>query len=198
MSQFIETIRIEDGNIDLLHYHNKRFNDTRKLFYCADNEWDLAQFIRIPNIYQKGLVKCRIVYDFEIREVAFSFYERQSIKLLKMIEANVNYPFKSINRNQLEQLKEQALPADEVLIVKSGKISDTSYSNIIFKSEGMWYTPDSPLLAGVRREYLLDKKLIKECSIRPNDLIKFDTFMLINAMMLFDESFALPIENILP
>ena len=197
MSQFIETIRIEDGTFDLIEYHNERFNATRKLFFCVEDELNLEGFIQIPKKYRNGIVKCRIIYDIDVREVQFSVYKRQKINTLKLVNASIKYPYKSTDRIQLEQLKALAFPADEILIVKNGKISDTSYSNIIFGKQGKWFTSDSPLLAGVRREYLLNENIIKECEICPSDLNNFDTFMLINAMMKFDEQFALPIKNIL-
>lgn len=197
MSQFIESIRILNGNIELLDYHNERFNATRKLFFCVEDERDLYQFIQIPEEYKKGLVKCRIVYDIEIRDLQFSFYKPQNISNLKLIEASINYDYKSTDRDRLEHLKSLAFPADEVLIVNDGKISDTSFSNIIFRKDMRWLTPDSPLLAGVMREYLLNEGMIEEISISTEDLKMFDAFMLINAMLTFDESRALPIKNIL-
>lgn len=197
MCQFIESIRIEDGKIDLIDYHNERFNNTRKLFFCVDDEWDLKHFVRIPQEFKKGLVKCRIVYDIEIRDIQFLHYEPKSIRSLKLVNASIRYAYKAIDRLEIEQLKASVSPADEVLIVNDGKISDTSFSNIIFQKSGLWFTSDTPLLAGVRREYLLSQGLIEEVSILPNDLKKFDSFMLINALLDFDKARALPIKNIL-
>jgi 4-amino-4-deoxychorismate lyase len=197
MSQFIESIRIEDGKIDLLDYHNERFNATRKLFFCVDEDWNLKHFIKIPEAYKNGLVKCRIVYDIKIREVYFSYYKPQNITRLKLIKASVNYAFKSTDRDKLNHIKRQASPADEVLIVNDGNISDTSFSNIIFRKNKQWFTSDSPLLAGVRRESLLNEGLVEEVPIRPEDLKDFDAFMLINAMLVFDESKVFPTQNIM-
>lgn len=197
MSQFIESIRIEDGNIELLDYHNERFNTTRKLFFCVDDEWDLKHFIQIPDKYKTGLVKCRIIYDIEIQEVQFSFYKSKNISNLKLVKASIHYAYKSKDRDKLEQLKKLAAPAVEVLIVNDGKISDTSFSNIIFRKEGQWFTSDSPLLTGVMRESLLNEGVIEEIPIRTEDLKDFDAFMLVNAMLYFDASRAFPIKNII-
>lgn len=197
MSQFIESIRIEDGNIELLDYHNERFNTTRKLFFCVDDEWDLKHLIQIPDKYKTGLVKCRIVYDIEIQEVQFSFYKSKNISNLKLVKASIHYAYKSKDRDKLEQLKKLAAPAVEVLIVNDGKISDTSFSNIIFRKEGQWFTSDSPLLAGVMRESLLNEGVIEEIPIRTEDLKYFDAFMLVNALLDFDPSRAFPIKNII-
>ena len=197
MSQFIETIRIANGNIELLDYHNERFNTTRKLFFCVDDEWDLKHFIQIPDEYKMGLVKCRIVYDIEIREVQFSSYKPKNISNLKLVKASIHYAYKSTDRAKLDYCKRLAYPADEALIVNEGKISDTSFSNIIFRKDRHWFTSDSPLLAGLRREALLNEGLLEEIPIRPEDLKGFDAFMLINAMLDFDENRVLPIQNII-
>ena len=162
-----------------------------------DVEWDLKHFIQIPDEYKTGLVKCRIVYDIEIQDVQFSFYEPQNVKHLKMVNASIQYAYKSIDRDKLEHLKSLAFPAEEVLIVNDGKISDTSYSNLIFRKDEQWFTSDSPLLAGVMRESLLNDGELEEIPIRPEDLTGFDAFMLINAMLDFDASKALPIQNIM-
>lgn len=196
MSQFIESIRIENGKFDLLDYHNERFNATRKLFFCVDEDRDLGSFIQIPDEFKKGIVKCRIIYDIDVHEVQFSHYRTLPINQIKLIEASIDYEFKSTDRSHLEQLKNKAKPADEVLIVNNGKISDTSFSNIIFLKKGRWFTSESPLLAGVRREYLLNKGMIHERSIGPDDLKNFEAFMLINAMLPFEEARILPIKNI--
>jgi 4-amino-4-deoxychorismate lyase len=197
MSQFIESIRIEDASIQLLDYHNERFNATRKLFFCVDEEWNLKHFIQIPDKYKTGVVKCRIVYDIEIRDIQFSFYKPQNIEHLKMVNASIRYAYKSKDRSKLDQLKNLASPADEVLIVNDGKISDSSYSNIIFRKNEQWFTSDSPILAGVMRESLLNDGLLEEIEILPEDLKRFDAFMLINAMLDFDESRTFPILNII-
>lgn len=197
MCQFIESIRIQDGQIQLLDYHNDRFNTTRKLFFCVEEKWDLKHFIRIPEEYRIGIVKCRLCYDIEITEIQFAFYNPRTIEELKLVPAQLNYAYKSADRTALELLTHSLTDFQDALIVKDGKISDTSYSNIIFRKNKSWYTPNSPLLKGVMREYLLDEDRIKEIGISPKDLRFFDAFMLINAMLPFDPERAIAIKNII-
>lgn len=197
MSQFIETMRIENGQVKLIDYHTVRLNETRKAFYCADNEIDLKSYIKIPENFKKGIVKCKVEYAIEILDIHYSLYIPKNISTLKLMESGIDYTYKSVNRMELEMLQKKALPADDVLIVKNGKISDTSFSNIIFYSNGQWYTPDSPLLEGVQREFLLNKGLIEEIEIRKEDLKNFDYCMLINAMLPFDSSRKIEIQNLI-
>jgi 4-amino-4-deoxychorismate lyase len=73
-------------------------------------------------------------------------------------------------------------------MVKNGLVSDTSYCNILFYDGAEWLTPEVPLLAGTQRQHLLDLGKIKTEKITPNDLHNYHKFMLINAMLEFDEN----------
>ena len=59
MYPFIETIRIEDGQIYNLDYHTERFNKTRAAFWKDSTPLDLREFISPPTL--NGIHKCRIV-----------------------------------------------------------------------------------------------------------------------------------------
>ncbi|RZD16057.1 MAG: hypothetical protein EVJ46_07655 [Candidatus Acididesulfobacter guangdongensis] len=71
----------------------------------------------------------------------------------------------------------------DILIVKKGLITDTSYSNIILYDGKEWVTPESYLLNGVKRRYLLNECIIKEIKVRTADLKNFKKISLINAML---------------
>ena len=71
----------------------------------------------------------------------------------------------------------------DILIVKKGLITDTSYSNIILYDGKEWVTPESYLLNGVKRQYLLNGCMIKEIKVRPADLKNYQRVSLINAML---------------
>ncbi|MGD1946112.1 MAG: aminotransferase class IV [Croceivirga sp.] len=85
---------------------------------------------------------------------------------------------------------------DDVLIVKQGHITDSSYANIIFWDGKTWYTPSTYLLKGTKRSQLLHDGLIRETPIELNDLERYQGFQLINAMLDFNPRDVLPISNI--
>ena len=58
MYQFIETIRIENGAIHNLVYHNKRLNRTRNWFWKNCTTLDLTDYIR--PIQSEGVIKSGI------------------------------------------------------------------------------------------------------------------------------------------
>lgn len=68
MYPFIETIRIEDGQIYNLDYHTERFNRTRAVFWKDSVPLDLCKYISPPVL--NGIHKCRIVYGKEVEEVS--------------------------------------------------------------------------------------------------------------------------------
>ena len=97
--------------------------------------------------------------------------------------------------NILNLLKKKG-DCSDILIVKNGFITDTSFSNIIFLKCGRWYTPNTPLLKGTKRAKLLDLGLINERSIRPEEMGNYEKVGLINAMLELGEV-VLAVENII-
>ncbi|WP_051230932.1 aminotransferase class IV [Segatella albensis] len=196
MCPFIETIRIKDGITMNLDYHLKRLNRTREHF------WPRCQRIGadelLPNIpSSESLQKLRVIYNKDIITQDLSSYTRKNIEILSIIEDNtIDYTWKSTDRKVLTSLRAQAPSyADEVIIIKNGCVTDTSYTNICFFDGKEWLTPDTPLLQGTMRRYLLDKGVIREVRIRRKDIQYFKKVSLINAMMELGE-IIIPIENI--
>jgi 4-amino-4-deoxychorismate lyase len=56
-------------------------------------------------------------------------------------------------------------------------------------SEDQWYTPETPLLPGTMRQYLLNKNLIRPRAIYHFDLEKYDKLCVFNAMIPFGKIF---------
>ena len=194
MCQFIETIQILDGKIRLLEYHNRRMNETIQHFFGNSKPIDLIQYISSPNL--TGKIKCRIVYDSKIVDVSYTSYTRRSIQTLKIVQDDeIDYSYKSIDRSRLSLLVAQKAEADEILIVRQGLLTDTSFSNIALFDGNEWSTPAHPLLKGTRRAYLIDQGLLHEKEIRTGDLYHYQKLSLINAMIDLGE-IEIPIINI--
>lgn len=80
----------------------------------------------------------------------------------------------------------QKSECDDILIIKNGVVSDTSFANIIFFDGQRWVTPKIPLLEGTCRARLIANNTIISQEITLNDLKLFSKFMIINAMLDFD------------
>jgi len=198
MSLLVETIKVKDGEIFNIDYHSARFNKTRKELFSAGPAVDLGDKLNIPAYALKGLFKCRIEYNEHIRKIDFTPYELRNISTLKMIDAgDLEYHYKYIMRDSINQLFEQRGMCDDILMIKDGKICDTSYANIILRAEDQtWYTPSTYLLRGTKREYLLNMGLIREREITPYNLGEFKELRLINSMIDIEDTAGIPVSSI--
>lgn len=199
MCLLIETIKIKNRKARNPDYHSERCNRSRKQLFGTNDNWDLKNTIAIPEHIDHSVWKCRILYDREIRKIEFLPYKMKTIKSLKIVNCNsIDYAFKFADRQIFALLTAQKDNADDVLIVKNGNITDTSFANIIFWNGKHWITPSTPLLKGTKRQYLLDTKQIYEEQIKPGDLSKFSKAKLINAMIDIDDSPVIDVKKIQP
>jgi len=187
--KFIESIRIDKGSVQDLVYHNRRVARTISFHWGDVPAPDLDRYCNeairgAERLVSKGVFKLRIIYsDIIISHTIEPYYARQ-VNSLKIVEDNnIDYSFKFEERGSIETLYKQREQCDDVLIVKNGLITDTSYCNVIFEKDGILYTPDSPLLAGTKREKFLEQGLISEKKIRPCDIKRYDKVYLINSML---------------
>jgi len=140
--------------------------------------------IPIPGDFVSGIFKCRMIYSESIEQVEFMHYTQKPIRSLVLVDAeSIEYPFKYFDRSAIEKLIHDQSGFDEIIMVKNGCITDTSYSNLAFLSGTTWYTPILPLLHGTCRQRLLDEGSIIVKRITPSDLPKFSHVSLINAML---------------
>ena len=184
MCQFIETIRIEKREVCNLPYHQARMDRTLRHFFPHTHIPTLRDCLTdLPQ--DDGLYKARVVYgEGGIVEMGCTPYQMRSIGSMKLITCDtIDYTFKSTDRSALTALTTQKGTADEIIIVKQGFLTDTSYSNIALYDGHRWYTPRKPLLPGTMRQSLLDQGQLTERDLTPADLSQFQTLSLINAMM---------------
>lgn len=196
MSRFIESIKIEDQKIFLLDLHQKRVNQTFAHF-GKEGSIDLGKIFKDLNVDENGLYKLRIAYDLEKNfKTQLIPYAISEIGEFRLVENNTyEYSFKFEDRTELEQMKATA-KADEIIIVKNNRITDTSFSNLLFLKGKTWYTPSQFLLNGVMRQHLLKTNKIKEVDLTLQNLSEYSHFQLINSMNDFDEMFIYPIDRI--
>ena len=144
-----------------------------------------------------GLFKCRIIYSQQIEKIEFIPYQRPNITSLKIaIDDTIDYSHKYLDRNQLEKLFSQKGNCDDILIIRNGFITDTSFANILFYNGKKWVTPSQPLLKGTQRQFLLETKQISIAEIRPSDLKYFKKARLVNAMMRFEDEVDVEMKSI--
>jgi 4-amino-4-deoxychorismate lyase len=197
MFQFIESIKVEDQEIFLLEFHQKRVEQTFAHF-GKEGSLDLAKIYKHLEHDEDGLFKLRIVYDLDKKiRTQMIPYAIPEIQDFQLIENNTyDYSFKFEDRKELEKMKMKSR-AEEIIIIKNNHITDTSYSNLLFLKGKDWYTPSTYLLNGVQRQHLLKTKKIKETEINIQNIKQFSHFQIINAMNDFSENFIYPIDKII-
>ncbi len=197
MSQFIESIKVEDQEIFLLEFHQKRINQTFSHF-GKEGSIDLKKIYNHLEHDEDGLFKLRLVYDLDKKvRTQMIPYAIPEIADFQLVENNsYDYSFKFEDRKELEKMKMKA-KAEEIIIVKNNHITDTSFSNLLFLKGKDWFTPSTYLLNGVQRQNLLKHKKIKETEITLQNIKQFSHFQLINALNDFDDMFVYPIDRII-
>jgi 4-amino-4-deoxychorismate lyase len=153
--------------------------------------------LKIPEPMKSRTIRCRITYSRNVENIEYEPYNLRFIRSLKLVyEDAIDYSYKYKNRDSLNLLLNNRGGADEILIVRDGLITDTTFTNVVFLKEGNWYTPNAPLLPGTRREHYLQLKQIIPIEIKPADLPLFEEARLINAMRSIEDSNPIPISNI--
>lgn len=188
MCQFIETMCVEQGKIINLDYHLERIKNTRKHFWNTEKTVPTDQLSALAAT-QDSRAKLRFTYDKEnIYDLSCTPYNTRKIERLKLLESNdIEYRYKSVDRSEINLLKAQTEPTDEIIIVKQNRLTDTSYTNIALFDGSQWITPSTPLLKGTRRAQLLDAGRLIEREVLATDLKSFQSISLINAMMDLEE-----------
>lgn len=186
MSLLVETIKVQNNKLLNLQFHTERANYSRRILLNSVDTLNLSQFITLPILDPGKKYMCRVLYSQRIEHVEFIEYVPRNIKKLFLVTSNdLDYSFKYADREVLNKLKTITIkdPDSDILIVKNGLITDTSFSNIIFFNGRDWLTPSTPLLKGTKRAYYIQQQLIKESIIKVSDLNKFSKVRLINAML---------------
>ena len=202
--QLFETIRFENGRFYNLERHTARMNRARQALFGRDDRIDLEDVLKasVTTEFQDNppkdlLFKCRVLYTGEIETIEFVPYQKPVICSLKIVvDNNINYSFKYLDRSQLEQLYNQRGKCSDILIVKNGLITDTYFANILFFNGKNWVTPTHPLLKGTQRQYLLETGQVIPADIRISDLKHFQKARLVNAMIRLEDEVEVDVAQI--
>ena len=194
---FLESVRLQDGVLRNLEYHQDRFERTRReVLRCWDHPL-LSEFIHVPGKNTEGIFKCRVHYGKEIGKIEIESYSRKTIRTLKLVFSDsISYGYKYLDRGELERLYDMRGGCDDILVVKNGMITDSFYANVALWDGRTWYTPNAPLLPGTMRARLLQKGTLRERSIRTGDLSLFTRIRLVNALNSLEEANDIPVEAI--
>lgn len=170
----------------MLDLHTERLNRTRAEVFGATGRIDISEHITLSSC--RGKTKCRVIYGAEIVSVTYSPYGMRPVTSLKTVICDeIDYRLKSLDRSSIDALFATRGKCDDILIIKEGLVTDTSIANVALFDGKSWYTPKTPLLAGVRRSRLIAEGIIEERDIEAADIEKYCRIALFNAMIDFGE-----------
>lgn len=185
MCLLFESIKVYGNKIINPDYHEQRMNRSRFNLFGCEEDIHFESKITLPKYLNKDKVyKLRITYKETIQYVEFIEYQKRATKSLQIVESNdIEYSYKYNLRENLNTLLKQKKDSDDILIIKNNLVTDSSYSNIVFYDGSGWITPNTPLLLGTKRAYLLAKGAITERKITLQDIKTFQKACIINAFL---------------
>lgn len=195
MSRCIESIKLLDGKLPLLAWHERRFQATSSELFGTKRRRSLAYHLSKVDLPQKGLYKIRVVYAANDLEISYAKYETASHSKIELIfDDGIDYHLKYENRDRLNGHRSR-IKGDDILIVKQGFITDAWYSNVILCRNEDWFTPKTYLLNGVKRQQLIASGLVKEIPISIVDLGDFKKIAFVNAMRDFEKIYTFELKD---
>jgi len=188
---FLETVKIVNGELVNFDLHLMRMAKTLNYHYSAfytatllKNLSIAAQQIAVSQCSEAIVFKMRIVYTCNDYSISADPYFAKSVQSLKIVHNDaIDYSFKYEDRSRLTSLLQLRENCDDIMICKNGFITDTSFSNIVFKKYGSYFTPSHFLLNGIKRMQLVSNGFIKEKEITLHNIKEYESFNLINAML---------------
>jgi len=197
MCPLVESLKLKDGVLQNLEYHQTRMNRSMDELFPDAEKIDLAKAITIPENCKSGVFKVRVVYGSGVEKIEIEPYIFRTIQSLKVIHhESVDYHLKYTNRQVLQELFARRENCDDIIIIKNGLVTDSFAANLVFFDGEKWFTPTTPLLKGTKRRLLLDQKIISEKEIKEGNISGFQKVGLINAMIDLEEMPVIEVEQI--
>lgn len=200
----LETICMKAGKPLLLDYHIERMQLSYREIFGSRLPWSTAEvesflieafqrdignvrvlgdFFRADSLSEK--FRARVLYGKDILRVEVSPYQKRKVDSLKCVQVgqDLDYHLKYLDRTVFSPYLALKGKADDILMIRDGRPTDTSYSNIVLYDGSSYYTPSSYLLPGVKRRFLIDQGVVQEVDVKVGDLGSFQKIFLINAML---------------
>lgn len=183
-AMFLETLKVVDGRIHYLAWHQARLNHTRRLCLQQTQALNLSPFLN--DMPQQGVYRCRVRYAHTVEQVSYHAYTPKPMHSLQFVEcADLDYRFKYAERHYFQQLLDRYPDVSDVIVTQSGQITDSTIANLAFWRAGQWFTPQHYLLAGTTRQRYVAAGYVTVLPITQAMLPYFSHIALLNAMLGF-------------
>lgn len=197
MCQLVESLKLKDGVIQNLEYHQSRMNRSMEELFPDAARIDLKTVISIPANCTSGVYKVRVLYGNAVGKIEIEPYTYRTIQSLKVVhQEDVDYHLKYTDRQILQELFARRGDCDDIIIIKNDLVTDSFAANLLFYDGKKWFTPTAPLLKGTKRQLLLNLGIIFEKEIREEDIRSYLKVGLINAIIDFEEMPVIIVDHI--
>ncbi|MBN1293118.1 MAG: aminotransferase class IV [Candidatus Latescibacteria bacterium] len=196
MRKLTEAIRLFDGHLCNLNWHNERLMRSRRELFELEDSIDIAQHIDVPEECMNGLFKVRVVYSEKVESVRIEPYKIKVLQSCKLVHADsIDYRYKYRDRRCIEELINLNPGYDDIIIAVNGQICDASSSNLVFEINGELVMPKTAMLRGSTMSRLLYEKKVREEKIYIEDMQRFTRVHFVNAMVALNER-CIPVDSI--
>ena len=197
MYPLLESLKLKDGQIQNLKFHQDRLNRAMEELYPDVRKINLQQEISVPDHCRSGIFKVRVSYGQTVEKIEIEPYVFRTIKGLKVVHhESIDYHLKYSDRQILQKLFARRDNCDDIIIIKNGFVTDSFAGNLLFFDGENWFTPTTPLLKGTKRQFLLNQGMISEKEIREEEIKSFQKVALVNALIDFEEMPVIEIEQV--
>ncbi len=118
--------------------------------------------------------RCRMIYEGngKISSITAEPFTPRTLKTIGIIDIpTACYPLKYADRRVFDDLRKRFPRCDEIIITKNGFLSDGTFTNVYLRSpDNILLTPNTYLLAGCRRERLIQDGLLHPRTLHWRDI----------------------------
>jgi 4-amino-4-deoxychorismate lyase len=180
-----ESIRHENGIAHLLSLHLERMHSSCKKIWGTGFALEDELIRALEKISHNEKHKVRVNYTYAGFEIQVEPYQKKIIQSIRFLtDDTIQYDLKWTDRKLFQHSKQEHV---ELIFVREGYLTDATYANLALFDGEHWYTPDTPLLQGVRRAHLLAAGKLQVRPIRHADIHHYQSISLINALLDLEE-----------
>lgn len=188
-AEFFETFKLLNGQLCNVAFHLGRVEKTQAAFFDRAG-FDINEVYNALKDYPEGLFKVRVDYASTILQIRAELYEIQPHRKLGLLDAgDFDYSFKFACRDFFRDSYGHHPDCDDIIFLKDGCITDTTYCNIALFDGQTWVTPHTYLLPGTKRAALLQAGILKETRVTLHNIADFEAIAFINALRDFEKKY---------
>jgi para-aminobenzoate synthetase / 4-amino-4-deoxychorismate lyase len=192
--ELLETIALSDGEYALLDRHLARARDSARYFGFRWSDPEVSSALdQVRKSHRRGRWRIRLIAgrDGTTRIEASALGEPRTAPLAVKFAARPiddRDPLlfhKTTARSRYDSELERCQPCDDVIFWNDrGEVTESTIANVVVYSEGKHWTPprDAGLLGGTLRAELIDRGELFERTITKEELVKTESFSLINSV----------------